>query len=95
MRWPKYWSFSFSISLSKEHPGLISSRMDWLNLLAVQGLLQHHRSTLGEHKYKMSEEKKTQKVQNPFFLGFCVWDFSLTAFQHSLLLLTYLPTKTS
>ena len=46
MRWPKYWSFSFSISLSKEHPGLISFRKDWLDLLAVQGtlksLLQHH-----------------------------------------------------
>ena len=37
MRWPKYWSFSFSISLSNEHPGLISFRMDWLDLLAVQG----------------------------------------------------------
>ena len=48
MRWPKYWSFSFSIIPSKEHPGLISFRMDWLDLLAVQGtlksLLQHHRS---------------------------------------------------
>ena len=48
MRWPKYWSFSFSIILSKEHPGLISVRMDWLDLLAVQGtlksLLQHHSS---------------------------------------------------
>src|SRR5574337_772029 len=46
MRWPKYWSFSFSISSSKEIPGLISFRMDWLDLLAVQGtlksLLQHH-----------------------------------------------------
>ena len=45
MRWPKYWSFSFSIIPSKEHPGLISFRMDWLDLLAVQGtlksLLQH------------------------------------------------------
>ena len=40
MRWPKYWSFSFSISLSKEHPGLISFRMDWLDLLAVQGTLK-------------------------------------------------------
>ena len=38
MRWPKYWSFSFSISRSNEHPGLISFRMDWLHLLAVQGL---------------------------------------------------------
>ena len=48
MRWPKYWSFSFSISPSSEHPGLISFRMDWLDLLAVQGtlksLLQHHSS---------------------------------------------------
>ena len=48
IRWPKYWSFSFSISPSSEHPGLISFRMDWLDLLAVQGtlksLLQHHSS---------------------------------------------------
>ena len=48
MRWPKYWSFSFSIIPSKESPGLISFRMDWLDLLAVQGilksLLQHHSS---------------------------------------------------
>ena len=48
IRWPKYWSFSFNISPSSEHPGLISFRMDWLGLLAVQGtlksLLQHHSS---------------------------------------------------
>ena len=48
IRWPKYWSFSFTISPSNEHPGLISFRMDWLDLLAVQGtlnsLLQHHSS---------------------------------------------------
>ena len=48
IRWPKYWSFSFSIIPSKEHPGLISFRMDWLDLLAVQGalksLLRHHSS---------------------------------------------------
>ena len=48
IRWPKYWSFSFNISPSNEHPGLISFRMDWLNFLAVQGtlnsLLQHHSS---------------------------------------------------
>ena len=48
MRWPKYWSFSFNISPSNEHPGLISFRRDWLDLLAVQGtlknLLQHHSS---------------------------------------------------
>ena len=48
MRWPKYWSFSFSVSPSNEHSGLVSFRMDWLDLLAVQGtlksLLQHHSS---------------------------------------------------
>ena len=48
LKWPKYWSFSFSISPSNEHPGLISFRIDWLDLLAVQGtlksLLQHHNS---------------------------------------------------
>ena len=48
IRWPKYWSFSFNISPSNEHPGLVSFRMDWLNLLAVRGtlksLLQHHTS---------------------------------------------------
>ena len=48
MRWPKYWSFSFNISTSNEHPGLISFRMDWLDVLAVQGtlksLLQHYSS---------------------------------------------------
>ena len=48
LRWPKYWSFSFNISPSNEHPGLISFMMDWLDLLAVQGtlksLLQHHSS---------------------------------------------------
>ena len=48
IRWPKYWSFSFNITPSNEHPGLISFRMDWLELLAVQGtpksLLQHHSS---------------------------------------------------
>ena len=48
IRWPKYWSFSFNIRPSKEHPGLISFRMDWLDLLAIQGtlksLLQHHSS---------------------------------------------------
>ena len=48
IRWPKHWSFSFNISPSNEHPGLVSFRMDWLDLLAVQGtlksLLQHHNS---------------------------------------------------
>ena len=46
MRWPKYWSFSFSIIPSKEHPGLISFRMDWLDLLAVQGTLRVFSNTM-------------------------------------------------
>ena len=55
MRWPEYWSFSFSIIPSKEHPGLISFRMDWLDILAVQGtlksLLQHHSSKASILRY--------------------------------------------
>ena len=55
MRWPKYWSFSFSISPSNEHSGLISFRIDWLDLLAVQGtlksLLQHHSSKVSILRY--------------------------------------------
>ena len=55
MRWPKYWSFSFSIIPSKEIPGLISFRMDWLDLLAVQqtlkSLLQHHSSKASIHRH--------------------------------------------
>ena len=51
IRWPKYWSFSFNISPSSEHPGLISFRMDWLDLLAVQGILK---SLLQSHSSKAS-----------------------------------------
>ena len=51
MRWPKYWSFSFNISPSSEHPGLISPRMDWLDLLAVQGILK---SLFQNHSSKAS-----------------------------------------
>ena len=55
MRWPKYWSFSFSISPSKEHSGLISFRMDWLDLLSVQGtlksFLQHHCTEASIHQH--------------------------------------------
>ena len=55
MRWPKYWSFSFSISPSNEHPGLISFRVDWLDLLEVQGtlksLLQHHSSKVSNLRH--------------------------------------------
>ena len=52
MRWPKYWGFSFSISPSNEHPGLISFRMDWLDLLAVQGLSRvFSNTTLQKHQF--------------------------------------------
>ena len=52
MRWPKYWSFSFSIIPSKEHPGLMSFRMDWLDLLAVQGLLRvFSNTTVQKHQF--------------------------------------------
>ena len=58
MKWPKYWSFSFSIIPSKEHPGLISLRMDWLDLLAVQGILK---SLIFEKKVNMSIKLKKKK----------------------------------
>ena len=52
MRWPKYWSFSFSISPSKDHPGLISFRMDWLDLLAAKGLLRvFSNTTVQKHQF--------------------------------------------
>ena len=63
MRWPKYWSFSFSIISSKEIPGLISFRMDWLDLLAVQGtlnnLLQHHSSKLSFFGTQLSSQSNS------------------------------------
>ena len=64
MRWPKYWSFSFSIIPSKEIPGLISFRMDWLDLLAVQGtlksLLQHHSSKASIFGAQFSSQSNSQ-----------------------------------
>ena len=63
MRWPKYWSFSFSIIRSKEIPGLISFRMDWLDLLAVQGtlkcLLQHHSSKASILWHQLSSQSNS------------------------------------
>ena len=63
MRWPKYWSFSFSISPSKEYSGLVSFRMDWLDLLAVQGtlksLLQHHSSKASIFGAQLSSQSNT------------------------------------
>ena len=64
MRWPKYWSFSFSIIPSKEIPGLISFRMDWLDLLAVQGtlksLLQHHSLKANSTKFERNQFSSVQ-----------------------------------
>ena len=57
MRWPKYWSYSFSISPSNEHPGVISFRMDWLDLLAVQGTLK-----------SLLQHQKTLKTRSPFII---------------------------
>ena len=67
VRWPRYWSFSFRINPSKKHPGLISFRMDWLDLLAVQGtlksLLQHHSS------------KASILQHSAFFTKWCRWSY--------------------
>ena len=69
MRWPKYWSFSFSIIPSKEHPELISFRMDWLDLLAVQGTL---RSLLQDHSSKASFLRRsafvTVQLSHPYMI---------------------------
>ena len=68
IRWPKYWSFSFNISHSNEHPGLISFRMDWLDLLAVQGtlksLLQH--GTTASYKICSKEPSENGKYGVPY-----------------------------
>ena len=69
MRWPKYWSFSFSISASSEHPGLISFRMDWLDLPAVQGtlksLLQHHSSKASIRQFKSINSSALSFLHSP------------------------------
>ena len=69
MRWPKYWSFSFSISPSNEHPGVISFRMDWLDLLAIQGtlksLLQHHSSKASILQAQLSSQSNSHIHTGP------------------------------
>ena len=102
MRWPKYWSFSFSINSSNEHPELISFRMDWLDLLAVQGtlkhLLQHHSSKASifqhsafftvqlSHPYMTTE--KTIALTRRTFVGKVM---SLLFNMLSRLVITFLP----
>ena len=92
MRWPKYWSFSFSISPSKEHPGLISFRMDWLDLLAVQGtlksLLQHHSSKASVLKHsafftvQLSHPYMTTGKNRSFYYADLCWQSDVSAFQY-------------
>ena len=102
MRWPKYWSFSFSIILFKEHPGLISFRMDWLDLLAVQGtlksLLQHHSSKVSilwlsafftfQFSYPYMTTGKTIALTRRTFVGKVI---SLLFSMLSRLVITFLP----
>ena len=93
MRWPKYWSFSFSIIPSKEIPGLISFRMDWLDLLAVQGtlksLLQHHSSKpsiLWRSAFftvQLSQPYMTTGKTKPWLVGLC-WQSTLSAFEYAI-----------
>ena len=104
IRWPKYWSFSFNISPSNEHPGLISFRMDWLDLLAVQGtlksLLQHHSSKASilwrsaffpvqlSHPYMTTG--KTIALTRQTFVGKVI---SLLLNMLSRLVITFLPVR--
>ena len=102
MRWPKYWRFSFSISPSKEHPGLISSRMDWLDLLAVQGTLkslpQHHSSkaSILRHSAFFTVQLPHPYVSTGKTIALTRWTFvgkvmSLLLNMLSRLVITFLP----
>ena len=102
MRWPKYWSFSFSISPSNEHPGLVSFRMDWLDLPAVQGtlksLLQHHSSKVSIFRHSAFF---TVQLSHPYMttgkiIALTRWTFvdkvmSLLFNMLSRLVITFLP----
>ena len=102
MRWPKYWSFSFSIIPSKEHPGLISFRMDWLDLLAVQGtlksLLQHHSSkaSILQHSAFFIDQLSHPYMTTVKTTAFTGWNFvskvmSLLFNMLSRLVITFFP----
>ena len=101
-RWPKYWSFSFNISTSNEHPRLISFRMDWLYLLAVQGtlksLLQHHSSTASilQHSAFFTVQPSHPYVTTGKTIALTRWTFvgkvmSLLLNMLSRLVITFLP----
>ena len=106
MRWPKYWSFSFSIIPSKEIPGLISFRMDWLDLLAVQGILkslfQHHSSKVSTLQCSAF---LTVQLSHPYMttgkaIALTTWTFvgkviSLLLNMLSRLVITFLPRSKS
>ena len=100
MRWPNYWSFSFNISPSNEHPGLISFRMDWLDLLAVQGtlnsLLQHHSSSILRQSAFFTVELLHPYITNGKTIALTRWAFvrkvMLLLFNMlSRLVITFLP----
>ena len=102
IRWPKYWSFSFNISPSNEHPGLISFRMDWLDLLAVQGtfksLLQHHtlKASILQHSAFFIVHFSHPYVTTGKTIALTRWTFageimSLLFNMLSILLITFLP----
>ena len=89
-RWPKYWSFSSSIIPSKEHPGLISFRMDWLDLLAAQGtlksLLQHHSS---KASILQCSAFFTVQLSHPYMttgktIAFTRWQSNVSAFEYAI-----------
>ena len=102
MRWPKYWSFSFSIIPSKEIPGLISFRMDWLDLLAVQGtlksLLQHHisKASILQHStffmVQLSHSYMTWKNHNFDYKDLC-WQNNVYFLIYWVLVCYYFPSK--
>ena len=98
MRWPKYWNLSFCISPSNEHPGLITFKMDWLDLLAVQGTLK---SLLQHHSSKASIVQSSVKISHPYMttgktIALTRWTFvgkvmSLLSNMLSRLVITFLP----
>ena len=104
MRWPKYWSFSFSISPSNEHRGLISFRMDWLNLLAVQGTLKSlHQHLSSKESILWGSTIFTVQLLHPYMttgktIGLTRWTFvgkvmSLLFNMLSRLVITFLPRR--
>ena len=104
VRWPKYWSFSFKISLSSEYPGLISFRMDWLDLIAVQGtrksLLQHHstKASILQHSAFFTVQLSQPHMTTGKTIALTRWTFvgkvmSLLFNMLSRLVITFLPVS--